>query len=202
MKLFTLTAMAMLVGCSSTPPVVHRPVVEREQVCTMRSTAHTQITQTLEDVADIRPMITSVGNNAYKCSITARVQYKQAWYNVYGENTDSLSVSQNDVCLAAVKDAMVTFLAGKESTTVTAEQQMVCTDEPAIKTRPVEKGERIRISEVKPHPAKPTSFPYNGTECKMFIEQGVRNSMLYEWQGVACKTGRNGGDEWTVLDKF
>jgi uncharacterized protein YcfL len=201
-KLFALSAIAILVGCSSTPPVATRPVAEREQVCVMRSTAHTQVTQKLEELADIRPMVTSVGNNAHKCSITARVQFKQAWYTVYGDKTDSLSMSQGDLCIGALEDAVMTFLAGKEPASMTSEQQMICTDEPAIKTRPVEKGERIRISEVKPHPAKPTSFPYKGTECKMFVEQGVRNNMLYEWQGVACKTGRNGGDEWTVLDKF
>jgi len=206
MKTSALVITAMvLAGCATSPPPA-RTVAAKDAgpTCIIRSTTATYSgnpAKELQALEDIRPMLTLVSETERKCSVTVRAQYKGQWEDIYGESVGAASMNVNDLCVAAVKNAATQFLAGKE-TSLTSAQQMVCTDEPPIKTRPVEKGEVIRISEVLPHPAKPKAFPYRGTECKMFIEHGVRNRMLYEWQGVACKTGRNGSDEWTVLEKF
>jgi len=200
----TIVAVA-LGGCTSpSPPARTSLVKDPGPTCFIRSTTATYSgnpAKELQALEDIRPMLTLVSESERKCSVTVRAQYKGKWEDIYGDSVGAASMDVNALCVAAVENASKQFLASKE-TSLTSAQQMVCTDEPPIKTRPVEKGEVIRISEVLPHPAKPRAFTYRGTECKMFIEHGVRNNMLYDWQGVACKTGRNGGDEWTVLEKF
>jgi len=50
----------------------------------------------------------------------------------------------------------------------------------------------------KPHPDFPGSFIHNGTTCKWFLDNELKDNSLIGYQGIICKVK----DNWTVVDKF
>ena len=50
----------------------------------------------------------------------------------------------------------------------------------------------------KPHPDFPGLFTHNGTICKWFLDNELKNSNVIDYQGIICKVKSN----WTVVDKF
>ena len=168
----------------------------------MRTTSVTKVVGQVDDIANIRPLISSSFNNQRKCSISARVQYKGAWHTVYSDYTGDPAIGDRELCVNAVELGVRQFLASKEAKLLHSDQQMVCSDEPEIRNRPVQKGEVILLSEVTPHPERQGSFLYKGTECRWFVETTAGGKDLRQWQGVVCKIGRPGAEEWTVVDKF
>ena len=170
--------------------------------CIMRTTSLTRVVGKVDDVADIRPLLSPSFNNERRCAISARVLYRGSWHTVYSDYTGPVSVGDRDLCSNAVELGVRQFLASKEAKLLHSDQQMVCSDEPEIKVRPVQKGELVRISEVAPHPEKPDPFAVKGVECRWFIEPAGSGATYYRWQGVVCRTGRRDSGEWTVVDKF
>jgi hypothetical protein len=170
--------------------------------CVMRSSSLTKVAGKIEDLADVRPMLSPSFNNERKCSISARVQYHSKWETIYADYTGDPAIGDQELCVNAVEIGVRQFLATKEAKLLHSEQQMVCTDETPIVVRPVKVGEKIHASEVDPDPANPLAFAYKGTQCKWFVEANTERGGLYEWHGVICKTGRANADEWTVVDKF
>lgn len=168
--------------------------------CILRSNATTQITGKVDDIADIQPFNVVKFNGERACTIRARVLYKGAWHTIFSDYTGK--ASDQDLCVTAVRLGVQQFLATQESTKIASEQTMVCSDEPEIKPRPVQKGELVRISEVLPHPDQPRPFMHKGIECRYFLEATGQGTNYYRWTGIVCRTGRNGADEWTVVDKF
>jgi hypothetical protein len=169
--------------------------------CVMRTSSLTKVVGKLSQIADIRPMVSPSFNGELKCSVSVRVEYKGQWFTAYGDYTGDPQIGQDELCVNAVEIAARQFLASKEAKLLHSDQQMICSDEPAIKQRSVEKGEIIRLSEITLHPDK-RPFTYKGTECKWFIETTVVTNDLYQWNGVVCKTSRPGSDDWTVVEKF
>ena len=170
--------------------------------CIMRTTSLTRVVGKIDDVADIRPLVSPSFNNERRCAISARVLYRGNWHTVYSDYTGPVEVGDRELCVNAVELAVRQFLASKEAKLLHSEQQMVCSDEPEIKVRPVQKGEVVRISEVLPHPEKQAAFALKGVECRWFIEPAGSGTNYYRWQGVVCRTGRRDSGEWTVVDKF
>lgn len=169
--------------------------------CIMNSSSATRTVGKIEDVADIRPMVSPVVNGQRKCFINMRVKYKNEWHTVYSEYSGTMDNA--DLCQIAVEQGARQFLADHEPRLLHSEQQMLCSDAPAVTyNSTVAKGDRIRISEVRPHPVQKQPFQYKGTECRWFVEPSMKGNDFYQWQGVACKTGMPGSDEWTVIDKF
>jgi len=50
----------------------------------------------------------------------------------------------------------------------------------------------------KPNPDFPGSFMHNGTTCKWFLDNELKNNNMIDYQGIICKVRGN----WTVVDKF
>lgn len=169
--------------------------------CVMRTSSLAKVAGKLDQIADIRPLVSPSFNGELKCSVSVRVAYKGQWFTAYGDYTGDPKIGQEELCINAVEIAARQFLASKEAKLLHSDQQMVCSDEPEIKVRPVEKGEVIRLSEVNLQPGKPP-FLYKGSECKWFIETTVDAKDLYQWNGIVCRTGRASSDDWTVVDKF
>ena len=168
--------------------------------CIMRSNATSQITGKIDDIADITPFAVAGFNGERKCSIRARVLHKGAWHTIFGDYSGN--ANEQELCRNAVTLGVKQFLASKAETKVVSENTMVCSDEPEIKPRPVQKGELVRISEVLPHPDQPRAFLHKGVECRYFLEATGQGTNYYRWTGIVCRTGRNGSDEWTVVDKY
>lgn len=166
--------------------------------CVMRSQTLTKVVGKIDDIADAMAGYgPSFGGNAH-CSVKARVLYKGSWHDVYGDY-EGPDVGRQEMCDNATEIAVRQFLATKEAKLLHDSRQMWCSDEDPLKVRTVQKGERIKISEVKPHPnANKQAFMYKGKECRWFIEDSVKTNDLYVWQGVACKVD----DDWIVVDKF
>jgi len=169
--------------------------------CVMRTSSLTKVAGKLDQIADIRPLLSPSFNGELKCSVSLRVAYQGQWFTAYGDYTGDPKIGQEELCVNAVEIAARQFLASKEARLLHSDQQMVCSDEPEIKVRPVEKGEVIRLSEVNLRSDKPTFF-YKGAECKWFIETTVAAKDLYQWNGIVCRTGRPSSDDWSVVDKF
>ena len=169
--------------------------------CVMRTSSLTKVVGKLDQIADIRAVATPTFNGELKCSVSLRVEYKGQWFTAYGDYTGDPAIGERELCVNAVEIAARQFLASKEAKLMHSDQQMFCSDEPEIKVRPVNKGEVIRLSEVSINHDKP-SFNYKGAECQWFVETTIGAKDLYQWNGIVCKTGRPGSDDWTVVDKF
>jgi hypothetical protein len=50
----------------------------------------------------------------------------------------------------------------------------------------------------KVHPDFPRSFTHNGTTCKWFLDNELKNNSVIGYQGIICKVK----DNWTVVDKL
>lgn len=170
--------------------------------CIMRSSSTTSQDGMLDDVADVRTLVSPTFNNERKCSVNMRLKYKNKWYTAFGEYTGNPNLGNEKLCMLAVRRGGEQFLASNEVKMLHNEQQMFCTDEPEITVRPVQVGEKIRVSEVAPHPIQKAPFLYKGAECFWFVESSMKADKLHQWQGILCKTGRPNSDEWTVVDKF
>jgi hypothetical protein len=50
----------------------------------------------------------------------------------------------------------------------------------------------------KTHPDFPRSFTHNGTVCRWFLDNELKDNNVIGYQGIICKVR----DNWTVVDKF
>jgi len=170
--------------------------------CFFRSTTGSKVTGTLSLVSDIKYWITPTLNKQKKCIATFKaLDDKKQWHNGVGEYTFSTSVSDDDGCALAIEQGKAELINRVYGSLVDSTSEMVCNETEPPKTRPVQIGEEIQISDVSIHPNK-QPFKYKGTFCQWFVETSVSDKDLYQWQGIVCKTGRPGLDTWTVVDKF
>ena len=134
------------------------------------------------------------------CTVTARVMYRNTWHTIAGKAEDRVKPSM-EICDMALTFAIKDFLLRANSRNIDAEQEVICTDLPTTKLRPVDKGEVIRLSEVNPHPTR-MPFINNGNECRWFVESEVDHlGRLKSINGVICKVGRANADQWYVVGK-
>lgn len=165
--------------------------------CYSRTAMTNDLKGRIQKITDIERMVTPVANKQLRCVVTFRALIDKDWYD--GEGVSQGSGTENQVCAQAQNSGVTFLLQSVKGSNIAVDQEMVCTDQPKLKYRPVKPGDIISESEVKPHPKFPKTFAYMGTSCKWFLETDTRGVSLTQWQGVMCDV-RNG--EWKVIDKF
>ena len=166
--------------------------------CFMRSATTLTAKVEVQRLVDQRYMVApTIGGK--RCSATFRIQINGQWFDGYGSYEWADQTEEATACKIAVELGKKDIVTQNFKRQVAGQQEMVCSDEPAIVEKPVAIGEVIRESQVMPHPAKPTPFKYRGTNCKWYIETDAKGLDMYQWQGVICEV-RPGA--WKVLDKF
>jgi len=80
----------------------------------------------------------------------------------------------------------------------TIEQQMIETCDDNQKFDVGKIGFSGKLELFKVHPDFPRSFTHNGTTCKWFLDNELKDNNVIGYQGIICKVKGN----WTVVDKF
>ncbi len=80
----------------------------------------------------------------------------------------------------------------------TIEQQMIETCDDNQKFDIGQIGFSGKLELFKAHPDFPKQFTHNGTSCKWFLDNELKDDSLIGYQGIICKIRSN----WTVVDKF
>jgi len=78
------------------------------------------------------------------------------------------------------------------------EQQMIETCDDNQKFDVGKIGFSGKLELFKVHPDFPRSFTHNGTTCKWFLDNELKDNNVIGYQGIICKVKGN----WTVVDKF
>ena len=167
--------------------------------CYNRTAMSTQTAAKITALADVKRKIVPIGNKQNKCIVSFRAQIDDEWVTAEGENIGSNSESSDQICAGAMAAGKSEALSSIADSTINVEQDMVCSDEPAIQIRKVGVGEHVKESELTPHPNFPKPFKYRGTACRWFIEPEGRSGDLIPKQGVACRIQDN---DWQVVDKW
>jgi hypothetical protein len=170
--------------------------------CYYRSTTGSKAQGTVSMISDVRNWVTPAMNGQKKCIATFKaLDEKKQWHNGAGEYVFLTSVSEDKACGLALERGKAELTDRIYGNSINSVNEMVCDEAPLPKTRPVQIGEVIQISDVTIHPNK-QAFVHKGAYCNWFVETSVTEKELYQWQGIICKTGRPGVDTWTVIDKF
>jgi hypothetical protein len=169
--------------------------------CILRTTSVTKVTGHIDEIVEIKPIVTPTSKTEKSCSITARVLYKAKWYSVMDSYTGANELDDVERCTNAVELSVRRFLASMESPSMHNEQQMVCSEEPELKYRKVKIGDVVQIAEVAPHPTSTATFTHKGAMCRWFVEDRPNTST--PWQGIICKQNQDPkANNWVVVDKF
>lgn len=193
MKHFTVLS---LLGCVTVTATANAE-------CYMRSTTQTHTVENIQRVTDVRnwvvPFINDV-ESGKQCNVTFKVQILGRWYSGNGVHTwSNENITEAAGCSVALERGKQELVRDTASTQLQAAQVVVCSDEPTLRERSVQEGDLIRESMVKPNPAKPLPFAYNGVICKWFTEMDISPSGMYQWQGIICEQRPS---EWRVINKF
>ena len=167
--------------------------------CYMRSTVKltvSQITLTVDPQHLVVP-----DARGKKCVVRYRVAYPDKWETVEGE---AVAKTESDACAQAANVKNGYILEDVRPSKLTADNQMVCSDLPDIRVRPVQRGETVWESEVNLHnnPMERKYFYYKDTKCRMFVERDARDQNMYMYQGIICKKDSTPNSKWLVLDKY
>lgn len=140
-------------------------------------------------------------SNGYKCVLRYRVNIKNNWQTVEGV---ARAKTEADACAQAIDLSRGSILEEVAPKTVRAETNMVCSDIPEIRVRPVRIGEVIWESEVDlhSHPQEQKYFTYKRTQCRMFVERDAKDANLFTYQGVICRADTKPNSKWLVVDKY
>ena len=111
---------------------------------------------------------------------------------------------EGSACVQAMDIGRGSVLAEVEPSRVRADTQMVCSDIPDIRIRPVRIGEVVWESEtdMHRHEQERKYFDYKQTKCRMFTERNSKDRNLYTYQGIICKADTNPNGKWQVVDKY
>jgi hypothetical protein len=137
----------------------------------------------------------------HKCVVRYRVNIGGDWQTAEGS---AVATTEAEACARALDITRGTVLAEIEPTTIRADMQMVCSDLPDIRVRPVRIGETIWESETDLHsiPQERKYFWYKRTKCRLFQERDPRDRNLIVYQGVVCQADGTPNSKWRVIDKF
>lgn len=170
--------------------------------CYQRSTIN--ITQQKINTAptDIQTLVTPDAQG-YRCVAQYRLHIGNAWYTVEGT---AVSNSETHACEQALDVKRGTVLEDVAPARVSGDHQLVCTDLPDIRVRPVRRGELIWESEVDlhSHPLE-RAHPYfylKQAQCRKFIERRPKDQNLIIYQGIICQATTAKNSKWVVIDKY
>ena len=149
---------------------------------------------------DIQQIVTP-DSRGYKCAMQYRLHVDREWRTVEGIGYGKTEMA---ACAQAIDTNRGAYLEEAVTSNIHADNQMVCSDLPDIRVRPVKIGESIWESEVELHAAQSLRKPfiYKRTMCRFFTERGVKNNNFYPYQGVICRENMTGNSKWVVVDKF
>lgn len=163
--------------------------------CYYSSQTIAQIPYKIDDIDSVNTM-----RGPGHCTVTARVLYKNQWHSIAGKAADP-NKDQEAICMDALTYSIKDFLLRANGQRVDAVQQMICTDLPTTKLKPVDRGDIVKASEVTPHPTR-QPFLNNGNECRWFIETEVDEiKRMKTINGIICRVGRLTADQWYVVGK-
>jgi len=167
--------------------------------CYVRTTTTISRSALLVEPTDFQQIV-SPDTKGVKCAIRYRVNVDGEWETVEGVGVHNDS---GVACAKAIKLDNAVVLKEPTRDIVKADQQMVCSDLPDIRVRPVRVGEKIWESETDLHrnPNERKYFVYKNTKCRMFTERETKNGNLQTYQGVICKADTN-SPKWIVVDKY
>jgi hypothetical protein len=149
---------------------------------------------------DVQKLIVPDSNGS-RCVARYRVHINDMWYSAEGS---SVAKTESEACARALDVGIGTVLAEVEPNTISSDTQMVCSDLPDIRIRPVHIGEVIWESEtdMHRHPQERKYFDYKQTKCRMFTERNAKDRNLYTYQGIICKVDSGPYSKWRVVDKY
>ena len=151
---------------------------------------------------DIRTLVTP-DVNGQKCVARYRLHIGNAWTTVEGT---AVARTETEACGQALDVKRGVALEEVAPATVAADQQLVCSDLPDIRVRPVRRGELIWESEadLHSHPLerKQPYFVWKQAKCRKFIERTSQDQNLIIYQGVMCQSTTAKNSKWLVLDKY
>jgi hypothetical protein len=162
----------------------------------------TRLTQQMvnSQPVDVQRMVVPDGRGQ-KCVMRYRIHVREDWETVEGTG---VGATEAEACARALDLSRGSMLKEVSPKRIIADNQMVCSDRPDIRVRPVRIGELIYQSEVDMHsiPAERKMFWYKRTQCRMFVERDSKNANLWLYQGIICQTGSSPDSKWQVIDKY
>ena len=168
--------------------------------CYTRSSIH-MTRQTVDaGPTDVQRLVTPDARG-FKCAVRYRVNIGGDWHTAEGL---AVGRTESESCTRAMDVGQGQVLSEIEPTSIRADMQMVCSDLPEIRVRPVRIGETVWESETDMHsnPQERRYFWYKRTKCRLFQERDPRDRNLIIYQGVVCQADGTANSKWRVIDKF
>lgn len=141
--------------------------------------------------------------NGHRCVARYRLHIGDAWTTIEGS---AVSKNETTACEQALLLKNAVALEEVQPNSVRADQQLVCSDLPDIRVRPVRRGELIWESEadLHSHPLerKTPYFFWKQARCRKFIERTSLDQNLIIYQGIMCQATTSANSKWLVLDKY
>ena len=151
---------------------------------------------------DIQRLVTP-DTHGYQCVARYRLHVGQAWVTVEGT---AVAKTEDKACNQALDIKRARALEDVPPARVGADQQLVCSDLPDIRVRPVRRGELIWESEtdLHSHPLERATpyFTIKQARCRKFIERVSKDQNLIIYQGIICQANPVTNSKWLVLDKY
>lgn len=151
---------------------------------------------------DIQQLVTPDARGQ-KCVARYRLYIGNAWATVEGT---AVAKTEEEACSQALDIKRGVALEEVAPATVSADSQLVCSDLPDIRVRPVHKGELIWESETDMHSnileRRNPYFLLKEATCRKFIERTPKHQNLIIYQGIICRATTAPNSKWVVLDKY
>lgn len=162
--------------------------------CYTRSATVTKNQSDITRITDLEK--TTLPNG--KCRVTFRALINNTWHTAEGEATTQ---NADYACSMAVSNGRIKILEKVSDTTLTANQELICTDQKIPESKPLVKvGDMVRESEVRVHPIYPNAFLYRGSQCRWFVESVPQAGKVEVNQGIICNSPSQ--NAWRVVDKW
>jgi hypothetical protein len=170
--------------------------------CYQRSEINISRQQINTAATDIQKMVTPDAQGQ-RCVARYRLHIGDAWVTVEGS---AVARTEELACARALDIKQGVALEEVRPNSVRADQQLICSDLPDIRVRPVRTGELIWESEtdLHSHPrerAEPYFF-WKQARCRKFIERVSKDQNLIIYQGIMCQANTVANSKWLVLDKY
>ena len=182
MRLKYLTLMAIAVVTSATAE------------CYIRSNTLSSTRDSIERRTDVQNTVVPLPSGQVRCTATFRAQIQGRWYTAEGQ---AIHTNQAQACAQALNSGTVKILTEVSGTSLTTQEEMVCTDQSLPKTRTVKIGEIVRESEVEPDLQWPRPIRLSdGYTYRRFVEPGERGQLI---RGILRQLNKT---DWQVVDKW
>lgn len=170
--------------------------------CLMRSSIVLSRQAITGSPTDVQRMVVPDAQG-HKCIVRYRVYLGDTWRTVEGVGTGD---SEDRACQQAMDTKNGFILSESEPTKVQGDSQIVCSDMPVIRIRPVKRGETIWESEtdMHSHPRERANpyFVLKHAKCRKFIERTNKHQNLIIYQGIICQKDTSPMSKWIVIDKY